>query len=112
MVDVVGSDEFEDWYKDLDGIQKKAVAKRIFLLRSIGVALGFPYSSEIKGSKFPLRELRVKAKGRQIRVFYAFAPSREGVLLLGGDKTGDDRFYQKKIPQAERIWVCYLKEKT
>jgi hypothetical protein len=31
-------------------------------------------------------------------------------LLLGGDKTGDDRFYERLIPQAERVWEAYQKE--
>jgi hypothetical protein len=29
---------------------------------------------------------------------------------LGGDKTGDGRFYQRMIPIAERIWNGYLEE--
>jgi hypothetical protein len=42
-------------------------------------------------------------------VAYAFDPERNAVLLLGGDKTGDDRFYEWLIPSAERsgpsIWL-------
>jgi hypothetical protein len=71
------------------------------------VALGFPYSSEIKGSQ-TLRELRVQSGGRPLRVFYAFDPLRRAVLLLGGSKTGDERFYEAFVPRAERIWVEYL----
>jgi hypothetical protein len=32
------------------------------------------------------------------------------VLILGGDKGGDDRFYEKMIPAAQRIWDEYLTE--
>jgi hypothetical protein len=32
------------------------------------------------------------------------------VLLLGGDKTGDDRFYERLIPRAERLWETYQEE--
>ena len=31
-------------------------------------------------------------------------PSRNAVLILGGAKVGDDRFYRWFIPQAESIW--------
>lgn len=43
-----------------------------------------------------------------MRVFYAFDPLRRAVLLLGGDKTGDDRFYETFVPRAEQIWAEYL----
>ncbi len=47
---------------------------------------------------------RVQAKGRPIRVLYAFDPLRRAVLLLGRDKTGDDRFYEVMVPKAEKLW--------
>jgi hypothetical protein len=59
---------------------------------------------------FALRELRVQSNGRPLRVFYAFDPARQAVLLIGGDKTGDNRFYENMNPQAERIWKEYLDE--
>ncbi len=37
-------------------------------------------------------------------------PLLQAVLLIGGDKTGDDRFYDRMIPIAERIWNEYLEE--
>jgi hypothetical protein len=80
------------------------------LLEAKGVSLGHPYSSAIKGTKHPIRELRVQSGGRPLRVLYAFDPRRQAVLLLGGDKTGDDRFYETVVPRAERIWEQYLTE--
>ena len=35
-------------------------------------------------------------------------PLRRAVLLLGGDKTGDDRFYETFVPHAEQVWAEYL----
>jgi hypothetical protein len=35
-------------------------------------------------------------------------PKRQAVLLLGGDKIGDDRFYERMIPQSERLLAEYL----
>jgi hypothetical protein len=59
-----------------------------------------------------LRELRVQHEGRPYRVLYAFDPARKAVLLLGGDKGGDDRFYEQAIPRAEALWERYLAERS
>ncbi len=76
-----------------------------------GPKLPFPYSSGITGSKHAhMRELRVQSGGRPIRVFYAFDPRRSAILLIGGDKTGDDRFYQRMIPIADALYDTYIKE--
>jgi hypothetical protein len=80
------------------------------LLEQNGVKLGFPYSSAIKGSKYAFRELR--KKGQPLRLIYAFDPKRDAVMLVGGDKTGDDRFYEVMVPLAERIWEQYLAEQA
>jgi len=45
-----------------------------------------------------------------LRVFYAFDPRRQAVLLLGGDKTGDNCFYERMVPLAEQIRRAYLAE--
>jgi hypothetical protein len=34
------------------------------------------------------------------------------VLILGGDKTGDNRFYQVMVRKAEAVWEEYLRELT
>ena len=41
-------------------------------------------------------------------MLYAFDPRRQAVLLIGGDKTGRDRFYEEMTPWAERVWEEYL----
>ncbi len=110
MTEVVATDEFHEWYESLDEADDAAVVRVIDLLEARGVRLGFPYSSELKGTSFALRELRTQAQGRPLRVFYAFDPVRQAVLLIGGDKTGDNRFYERMIPVAERIWREYLTE--
>lgn len=80
----------------------------IGLLEERGVNLPFPYSSSLKRSE--LRELRIQSSGRPLRVAYAFDRMRQAVLLLGGDKTGDDRFYRRFILQSEQIWRRYLRD--
>jgi hypothetical protein len=110
MIEVLGTDEFEEWFLALDDSDSMAVARVVGLLESKGPTLGFPYSSAIEGTKYALRELRVQSGGRPLRIFYAFDPLRQAVLLLGDDKTGDNRFYTTRIPIAEAIWEAYLRE--
>jgi hypothetical protein len=57
-----------------------------------------------------MRELRVQSGGRPLRVFYAFDPRRSAILLIGGDKTGDDRFYERMIPIADAPYDVYIEE--
>lgn len=78
------------------------------LLEQLGVALPHPYSSAIKGTRYAFRELR--ASNPPLRIFYAFDPKRDAVLLIGGDKTGNPRFYDEMVAKAERIWEQYLSE--
>jgi len=110
VVEVIAADEFTHWYEGLDDQAADDVEVVVGLLETLGVRLGFPRSSAIEGARFALRELRVQSGGRPLRVFYAFDPKRQAVLLIGGDKTGDDRFYERMIPLSQRIWKEYLDE--
>jgi hypothetical protein len=110
VIEVVATDEFGDWFAALNDETSEDVAAAVDYLAAVGVALPFPRSSAIRGASFALRELRVQSGGSPIRVFYAFDPKRQAVLLIGGDKTGDDRFYETMVPKCERIWGEYLKE--
>jgi hypothetical protein len=56
--------------------------------------------------------LRIQHKGRPYRVLYVFDPLRRAILLIGGDKTGDGRWYSRMIPLAEEIYAEYLREIT
>lgn len=110
MVEVLGTAEFEEWFLGLGSNDARAVVRGVGLLEAKGPALGFPYSSALSGSHYALRELRVQSSGRPLRIVYAFDPERQAVLILGGDKTGDGRFYVWAIPKAEAIWERYLQE--
>jgi hypothetical protein len=111
MAEVAYTDEFGEWFDALDEGQQDDVSFSVGLLREMGVALPFPHSSALKGSKHPLRELRCQSSGRPLRVIYAFNPVRDAVLILGGDKTGDDRFYERMVRKAEGLWEEYLADK-
>jgi len=41
---------------------------------------------------------------------YAFDPLRTAILLIGGDKTGDDRWYERFVPVADRLYEQHLDE--
>jgi hypothetical protein len=57
-----------------------------------------------------MRELRIQHQGQPYRVLFAFDPLRIALLLIGGDKTGDDRWYQVYVPVADRLYDVHLKE--
>jgi hypothetical protein len=57
-----------------------------------------------------MRELRSQCAGRPLRSFFAFDPRRVAILLIGGDKTGNDRFYEEFVPLVDKIYDQYLKE--
>lgn len=108
--EVIFTDEFEAWWDGLSEDEQDRVAFTVGLLEERGVTLPYPYSSAIKGASFALRELRTQTDGDPLRTLYAFDPSRRAVLLIGGDKTGDDHFCERMVPIAESIWREYLKE--
>jgi hypothetical protein len=105
------TDEFDDWWAELDEAQQDRLAATVMLLAEQGPALPFPYSSGINGSRHAhMRELRVQVGGHPLRVFYAFDPRRTAILLVGGDKTGRDRFYEEYVPVADDLYDAHLKE--
>lgn len=57
-----------------------------------------------------MKELRTQHQGRPLRTLFAFDPRRAAILLIGGDKTGDKRFYERLIPIADRLFDEYLEE--
>jgi hypothetical protein len=57
-----------------------------------------------------MRELRIQHAGNSYRVLYAFDPKRRAVLLIGGVKSGDDRWYRTWVPIADRLYREYLQQ--
>ena len=43
-------------------------------------------------------------------MLYVLDPRCVAILLLGGDKTGDDRWYERNVPLADRLYDNYLAE--
>jgi hypothetical protein len=98
------TDEFENWWLSLSESEQESVSAVVELVAVEGHQLRFPFSSGIKGLRHRhMRELRVQHAGRPFRVLYAFDPRRAAILLIGGDKTGNDRWYEQVIPLADRL---------
>ena len=57
-----------------------------------------------------MRELRIQHEGRPYRVLYAFDRRRTAIMLIGGDKTGDNRWYEEYVPLADAIYDRHLRE--
>lgn len=51
-----------------------------------------------------IRELRIQHQGRPYRILYAFDPARNAILLIGSDKTGNDRWYDLFVPKADDLY--------
>ena len=105
------TDEFGDWWETLSAEQQADIESSVELLEAAGPNLSFPHSSGVTGSRHRhMRELRIQHKGKPIRIFYAFDPRRISILLIGGDKTGKNRFYEQYIPIADKLYDAHLIE--
>lgn len=109
--DVEYTDEFGEWWQSLTEAEQESLAASVQLLEQRGPALRHPHSSGINGSKHShMRELRTQHAGRPYRTLYAFDPRRMAILLIGGDKTGDDRWYDVQVPLADTLYEQHLEQ--
>lgn len=105
------TDEFEEWWVTLEADTQDSIDVVVGLLEQRGSNLPFPYSSGVKGSRHPhMRELRIQHKGEPYRILYAFDPRRVAILLLGGNKGGNERWYDENIPKADKLYDELLEE--
>jgi hypothetical protein len=102
------TDEFDDWFQELDADTQRGIDAAVALLRERGPALGRPAVDTIKGSRYPnMKELRPFAGS--VRILFAFDPRRTAILLLGGDKRDRwDEWYETMVPLADRLYEDYL----
>ena len=105
------SGESERWWDGLAAAEQKSVDFTVSLLQEVGPALRMPNSSGVETSRHRhMRELRIQHQGRPYRVLYAFDPRRAAMLLIGGDKTGNNRWYEEHVPLADAIYDRHLRE--
>ncbi len=105
------SNEFGEWWNGLSAAEQESVDFTVSLLQEVGPTLRMPHSSGIEMSRHShMRELRIQHEGRPYRVLYAFDPRRVALLLIGGDKTGNNRWYAEFVPLADAIYDRHLQE--
>lgn len=111
MWEVEYTDEFGEWWDSLSVGEQEALAHDVEVLRQVGPGLGRPGVDTVQGSRFRnMKELRTQHGRHALRTFFAFDPRRIAILLIGGDKSGDKRFYERMIPLADRLYEEHLKE--
>lgn len=107
--DLECTDVFVSWWNELTAVEQEAVAHDIEVLAAMGPHLGRPLVDTVSGSRFAnMKELRTRVGSSQFRVLFAFDRRRVGLLLLGGDKASDQRWYERHIPIADRILTAHL----
>jgi hypothetical protein len=110
--DVETTDEFNEWYASIEDDEiVAAINVKVDLLVDAGWHLSRPHADTVNGSRHSnMKELRVNAQGRPFRIFFAFDPRRTAIILIGGDKTNDPRFYDRMIPIADELYITHLSE--
>ncbi len=103
------TDEFGAWWENLVEDEQASINAVVLVLEQLGPALTRPYADTVQGSRYPnMRELRVQHQGRPFRLLYAFDPRRVAIILIGGAKTGDNRWYDVYVPIADRLYEEHL----
>ena len=106
---LVATEAFRQWYYSLPKSVFRFVYRDLRTLRDMGRELP-PVKAKRLKSVADLWELRVKAGGNQVRVFFAYDRESDAVLLLGGFKN-DRRLYGSILRHAQDEWRNYVSEK-
>jgi hypothetical protein len=105
------TDEFETWWNGLTVPEQEDIASVVGVLRENGPGLRRPYVGPIVASKHGnMKELIIQHKGSPYRVLFAFDPRRTAILLIGGDKTGNNLWYEQFVPVADGLYDNHLKQ--
>jgi len=103
------TEEIAEWIRGMDDDAKEAIFKSLLILQEIGPSLGRPHVDSIKESRHKnMKKLRIQNRQRLFRILFAFDTDRKAILLVGGDKRGDKRFYQKMMPLADSLFDKHL----
>jgi len=105
--------EFDQWFWKQDVKFREILFTYTHALAETGPQFGRPYVDTIKGSSYSnMKELRIQYKRKPYRILFIFDPKRQAILLVGGNKASDKRWYEVNIPIAEKRYKIYLKEKS
>jgi len=103
-------EEFEEWLNGLDAELRNDILAHAALLKERGPNLGRPYVDTVEDSEFTnMKELRVQFRRDPWRILFAFDPNQAAILLVGGNKRGDKRWYKKHISIADERFRRHLK---
>lgn len=103
--------QFETWWDSLSEDEQVEISAKVELLQESGPTLPRPHADVISTSRHAnMKELRGKVEDRHLRVLYAFDPRRTALLLLGGDKTGDPKWYDRFVPIADDLFDQHLRQ--
>jgi hypothetical protein len=108
------TDEFNDWWETLSAEEQIEMDAKVQLLEDLGPVLPRPQSDVIGTSRHAnMKELRGKVidelnREHVLRTLYAFDPRRVAILLLGGDKAGDESWYEHFVPIADDLYDEHL----
>jgi hypothetical protein len=107
--DVQLVEDFAAWLAGLEEDLRNEIIAHANLLREHGPQLDRPYVDTLKDSAFSnMKELRVQFRGDPWRIHFAFDPNRAAILLVGGNKRGDKRWYKKHLPIADERFRRHL----
>ncbi len=103
-------EEFEGWLLEQAKRVRVAILAKAGVLGEYGPQLGRPLVDTVQGSRHKnMKELRIQVAGNPWRILFAFDPERQAILLVGGDKSGDKRWYEVHIPIADERFDAHLR---
>jgi len=104
------TDEFEAWWGSLSEDEQEVIDAKVALLEERGPTLSRPHADVIVTSRHAnMKELRGKVGEGQLRVLFAFDPRRAALLLIGGDKTDNPKWYEEFVPIADDLFDRHLR---
>ncbi len=105
----------DDWLSGVDENSYDQIVAALEILAELGPGLGRPLVDTVTGSRHKnMKELRPGTSGRsEVRILFAFDPTRSGILLIAGDKHGQwQKWYRINVPLADDRYDEHLKRLT
>ena len=107
--DIEFTDEFGRWWDTLPLAAQETIAHDVEVLGHVGPALGRPLVDNVRLSRHAnMKELRTQHRRSAYRILFAIDRRRTAILLVGGDKAGNQRFYAQTVREADRLYDEHL----
>lgn len=108
---VIFNVEFTAWLNSQEEALQDEIIANLKVLQETGPALGRPRVDTLRGSLFVnMKELRIQFRGNPYRILFAFDSKRQAVMLVGGCKAGDRRWYKNHVPIADKRFKEHCKK--